>query len=142
MQLKNTDELLNEIKKSKEIKTFLSENDQYISNYTLPLYLDKLITDKNLTKKEVIKNSELNYTYAYQMINGSRKPSKEKLIQLCFGLNATSDEANRILLLADAGGLYSKNRRDCVLIFALDRGLSLAETNELLYELNEKIIDL
>lgn len=140
--MKNTDQLLQEIKRSNEIKSFLKENDEYINNYSLTEYIDKLIKDKNLSKKEVIKSSQLDYTYGYQIVNGTRKPSKNKLIQLCFGLKASSDEANRILVLGSAGGLYSKNRRDCIIIFALDKGMTLLQTNEMLFELNEAIFEI
>lgn len=140
--MKNTDQLMAEIKKSTEIKNFLAENNEDIKNLTLSEYLNILIDKKQVPKGEVIKKAELNYTYGYQMINGTRKPTKDKLLQLCFGLGTTVEEANRILLIADAGGLYSKNRRDCIIIFALDKGLSLDETNELLYELGEKIFEL
>lgn len=140
--MKNTDQLMAEIKKSTEIKNFLAENNEDIKNFTLSEYLNILIDKKQVPKGEVIKKAELNYTYGYQMINGTRKPTKDKLLQLCFGLGATVEEANRILLIADAGGLYSKNRRDCIIIFALDKGLSLDETNELLYELGEKVFEL
>ena len=140
--MKSTDELIAEIKKSSEIKSFLTENDEYIKNMTLSQYFDILLEEKGIARKEAIKNSQLNYTYGYQILNGTRKATKDKLIQLCFGLKATPEEANRILVLADAGGLYGRNRRDCVIIFALEKGISLTETNELLYELNEKVIDL
>lgn len=140
--MKNTDQLMAEIKKSTEIKKFLAENNEDIKNFTLSEYLNILIDKKQVPKGEVIKKAELNYTYGYQMINGTRKPTKDKLLQLCFGLGTTVEEANRILLIADAGGLYIKNRRDCIIIFALDKGLSLDETNELLYELGEKVFEL
>ncbi len=140
--MKDTGELLAEIKKSTEIKHFLAENDEDIKNLTLSEYLNILIEKKQVPKGEIIKKAELNYTYGYQMINGTRKPTKDKLLQLCFGLNATVEEANRILLIANAGGLYSKNRRDCIIIFALDKGLTLTQTNELLFELNEAVFEL
>lgn len=140
--MKNTDQLMAEIKKSTEIRRFLTENNEDIKNLSLSEYLNILIEKKQVSKGEVIKKAELNYTYGYQMINGTRKPTKDKLLQLCFGLNTTVEEANRILLIADAGGLYSKNRRDCIIIFALDKGLSLNEANELLYELGEKVFEL
>ena len=57
-------------------------------------------------------------------------------------MKATPEETNRILILANAGGLYSKIRRDCVIIFALEKGLTLNQANELLYELNEDIIEI
>ena len=140
--MKSTDELVAEIKRSAEIKNFLTENDKYIKNMTLTQYFDILLKEKNIPKKDAINDSQLNYTYGYQILNGTRKATKDKLIQLCFGLRATPAEANRILILADAGGLYGKNRRDCVIIFALEKGLTLMETNELLYDLNERIIDM
>lgn len=140
--MKNTSELLMEIKKSTEIKSFLSENDKYIKNLTLKEYLNMLLKEKKLQRKYVIKKSELNYTYGYQILNRTRKPNKDKLIQLAFGLGADVEETNRMLLIADAGGLYSKNRRDCIIIFAINKKLSLRQTNELLFELNEKIIEI
>ena len=140
--MKSTDELVAEIKQSAEIKNFLTENDKYIKNMTLTQYFDILLKEKGLARKDAINNSQLNYTYGYQILNGTRKATKDKLIQLCFGLKATPEEANRILVLADAGGLYGKNRRDCVIIFALEKGMPLTEANELLYELNERIIEL
>lgn len=140
--MKNTDELLAEIKQSTEIKNFLADNNEDIKNLTLSEYINILIEKKQVPKNQVITKAELNYTYGYQIINGTRKPTKDKLLQLCFGLNATVEEANRLLLIANAGGLYSKNRRDCIIIFALNKGLSVVETNNLLYELNEELFDL
>ncbi len=139
--MKKTNQLLDEIKQSTEIKSFLDENDEYIKSLSLTDYLNILIKEKNLTKKDIINKAQLNYTYGYQIFNGTRKPTKDKLIQLCFGIGTTAEEANRILVLANAGGLYSKNRRDCIIIFALDKGLGIVEANELLYELNEEIIN-
>jgi hypothetical protein len=140
--MKNTAELLSEIKQSTEIKTFLSENNADIENLSLTEYLNILLEKKQVSRSEAIKKAELNYTYGYQMINGTRKPTKDKLLQLCFGLGATPDEANRVLLIADAGGLYSKNRRDCIIIFALEKGLSLTQANEMLCELGEDMFAL
>lgn len=140
--MKNTEELLTEIMQSTEIKGFLQDNEDSIPNLSLTEYFDMLMKKKHLARKDVINKSQLNYTYGYQILNGTRKPTKDKLIQICFGLGATVKEANRILILADAGGLYSKNRRDCIVMFALNKKLSVQELNELLFELNERIIEL
>ena len=138
--MKNTEELMAEILRSTELTDFLSKNEQDIPNLSLTDYLNTLLAEKQVSRKEVIKKSELNYTYGYQILNGTRKPTKDKLIQICFGLNASVQETNRILTIANAGGLYSKNRRDCIIIFALNKGLSLQQLNDLLFELNERIV--
>ncbi|MBQ8941004.1 MAG: XRE family transcriptional regulator [Firmicutes bacterium] len=141
--MKNTEELLAEIMQSAEISDFFKENEKYITNLSLIDYFNILIDEKQVRKKDVIKKSAVNQTYGYQILDGTKKsPSKDKLIQLCFGMGATVEEANRILALANAGTLYSKNRRDCIIIFALNKGLTIYELNDLLFELDEKTFDL
>jgi len=43
------------------------------------------------------------------------------------------DEIEKCLILTQNGALYPKDSRDAVIIYAINRGLSLAETNSLLY---------
>ena len=71
----------------------------------------------------------------YSIINGNRKkPERDKLIMLCFGLKLTSEEANLLLKKSSNGELYVRNPRDLVLIYALDRNQSVIEANNKLEE--------
>ena len=56
-------------------------------------------------------------------------------------MHLTLQERNRLLTIAKAGILYSKNRRDAILIFGLERELSLIDINELLYEMGEDVLE-
>ena len=95
---------------------------------------------KGLKKSDVVKRSMLG-NYAYNIINGDRKkPERDKLIMLCFGLRLTAEEANRLLKMSSNGELYIRNPRDLVIIYALDRNQSVIDTNEALDAMGEDLL--
>jgi hypothetical protein len=65
-------------------------------------------------------------------LNGTRQPSRDKVLQLAFGLRLTVDEAQRLLRAADKSPLYPRLKRDAVVLFALNKSLSILETQNLL----------
>ena len=55
-------------------------------------------------------------------------------------MNLTLEETQDVLKRANMPMLYVRNRRDCIIIFAITKGLTVFACNELLYESNEKIL--
>lgn len=132
---KSTDELLNQLKKKRNIEEFFKENGSELIFDSLSKMIDFFMKQKGLKKADVVRRSMLG-NYAYSIINGNRKnPERDKLIMLCFGLTLTADEANRLLKMSSNGELYVRNPRDLVLIYALDRNQSVIEANNKLEEL-------
>ena len=132
---KSTDELLNQLKKKKNIEEFFKENGSELIFDSLSKMIDFFMKQKGLKKADVVRRSMLG-NYAYSIINGNRKnPERDKLIMLCFRLTLTADEANRLLKMSSNGELYVRNPRDLVLIYALDRSQSVIEANNKLEEL-------
>lgn len=132
---KSTDELLNQLKKKKNIEEFFKENGSELIFDSLSKMIDYFMKQKGLKKADVVRRSMLG-NYAYSIINGNRKnPERDKLIMLCFGLTLTADEANRLLKMSSNAELYVRNPRDSVLIYALDRNQGVIETNNKLEEL-------
>lgn len=95
--------------------------------------LRELLNEKGLTRAQVIAASDVNETFGYQIFKGARRASRDKLLQLCFGMGATVREADRVLRAGDVGRLYARDRRDAVVIFCLNRGYSLMAVDEELY---------
>ena len=52
----------------------------------------------------------------------------------------TLRETNRMLEAGGVSSLYSKSRRDAIIIFCLERGCSLQRVNEELYRFGEETI--
>ncbi len=70
----------------------------------------------------------------------NKKPSRDKILQLCIGANFTLDETNKALKIGNCGELYPKIMRDSVIIFALNKNLNIVRTNELLFSYNVSLL--
>ena len=60
--------------------------------------------------------------------NGTRRPSRDKAIQLAFGFGLDVEETQGLLRAADKSVLYPRIKRDAAIIFAISRKMSLTET--------------
>ena len=117
---------------------FLEQND--ISKRSLSEYLQQLLQEKNLERAKVVRKAGINETFGYQIFKGTRKASRNKILQLIFAMNLSLKEADRLLQASGNNELYCKNRRDAIIIFCLEKGYSLQKTEEELYRFNEETI--
>ena len=137
---KTTDELLNEIKSSKEIESFLSKNETEFAEAQLSEYIELLISEKGLQKSKVVARSGLNRIYAYQIFSGKRFPSRDKLIAIGFGLQLSLEEMDELLKYAGFSTLYARNKRDSIIIFAMNSKKSIFALNDMLFENGFEIV--
>ena len=70
----------------------------------------------------------------YQIFSGEKNPSRDKLLALAFGLALTGDETQRMLKISCNRELYARDTRDALILFALERGNTILEVNESLYD--------
>ncbi len=133
-----TEELLDELLSSPSIKSFVShhENEQH----NLSEYLQELLEKKGLKRSEVVKAAGLNETFGYQIFTGQRGAKRDKVLQIALAMQLSLKETDRLLQAAGANELYCKNRRDAIIIFAIDKGYSLQKTDEELYRFGEDTI--
>ena len=129
-----TARLSNILKSRADILTVLKENEQSITSPTLQAHLKSLLLKKGLKRQDVIKAAGLDGNYANQIFNGRRtKPSRERVLSLAFGFGLNREEADRLFRAADVGALHPKNKRDAVIIYSLENGKSVVQTNEVLF---------
>ena len=95
-------------------------------------YLEACLEKKGLKKNEVIAKTNMQKNYAYQICNGTKKGSKDKIIQLALAMQLDLHDTNNLLSLSDNGLLYAKVKKDAILIYALQHHYNLFKTNELL----------
>ena len=77
-------------------------------------------------------------SYLYKLGEGKRKsPTRNKALQICFGLGLNIDESNELLKLAGVGTLYSKVARDSIIMFCLEKKHSILKCEELLEKYKE-----
>ena len=97
-------------------------------------------TFKMLPTKFSIHFDEDDDTFGYQIFKGTRKASRNKVLQLAFAMRLNLRETDRLLQAAGVNELYCKDRRDAIIIFAVQKGYSLQKADEELYRFGEETI--
>ena len=137
---KTTEELLNELKDTKVISDFTSENEGEFEVLSLTNLLAQMLEKYKKTRIDVIKVARLDFTYGYQIFSGKKQPRREKLLQLAFGFPLTVEDTNRMLRAGGVNGLYIRNKRDVICMYCLHKGMTLEECNAHLYQMGEETL--
>lgn len=93
------------------------------------------------SKSDIIQASNLERTYAYQLLNGTRRPGRDKVLALGIAAGFSLKEIRKLLESAGAAILYSRSSRDAVIIYGIEHRLGLMRINEMLEEIGEKAIE-
>lgn len=101
-------------------------------------YMNSLLYARGLTVQDVIVGCDMNRSYAYQMFNGNRAPTRGFLLNLAFLLQLSETETQRLLKIAGRQPLYARNRRDAAILYGLSHGMTAEETEGLLRSLDEE----
>ena len=141
MPKKTTSHLENELKNSTSLDTFLEKHQDELSDCSLSDQLGKMLQKKGLTKAEVVKECNLNEVYAYQILSGVRRPSRDKLLCLCFAMKATLAETQSLLKESGFAPLYVRSHRDSIILFAITHGHTLLQLNTDLYDHGEPVVE-
>ena len=142
MKKKTTTELLKILANEKNIKNYIKDNTEELETKSLYEELERLLEKYKLTKAEVIKTSNLQSSYGYQIFNGTKeKPSRDKLLALCVAMKINFDEVQKVLTLANCGILYPRHIRDSVIINAVNKGIGLQKLNRLLCDMDMDILE-
>ena len=136
MNEKNTDTLQQELMSTNNLDRFLTENDASFRDVPLQESIQRIFDEKGMSKAQLAKQSGISEVYLHQLFSGRRFPSRSRLLCLCFGLGATVDEAQSLLQQARHAPLYSRDRRDAIIIFALSHHMTLFEVNDKLFTEN------
>lgn len=134
---KETKEMLEQLKRADSLDGYLTENAAEMVDGAIPAHLEALLAETGLTKSEVLRRAEINDIYGYQLFAGSRRPSRDKLVALCVGFGLSDQRTQQVLKAVGFAPLYPKHRRDSVLLFGLQKGYTVLQINNLLYEHGE-----
>lgn len=134
MDIKTTEELRHEIKAATDIEDYLKSNKESLNVCELPEYLNILLSQKGITKADVVRDSLMTRSYVYQIFSGEKTPLRDKLIAMAFGLHLSDEEAQTMLKISKNRELYARDERDAIILFALQRNKTVYETNDLLFD--------
>jgi hypothetical protein len=119
---------------------YLGKYDFNYATISFTSHLEKLFDDSKKKKSEVIRSIDITRSYAYEIFSGQKKPSRDKVIMLCFGLCVDYQEAQRLLSMAKHNPLHPKDKRDSIIIYGLYNQLSFYQINLLLNDFEEVLL--
>lgn len=141
MNLEETTQLIEALKKSDTLISYMNRYKDQLTTLTFIDYLNDKFQESGLKKSEVIRSINLSRSYAYDVFSGKKKPSRDKVIMLSFGLHLDYDATQKLLIVATHNPLHPKNKRDAILIFCKYNNYSFIDVNMLLFDYAELILE-
>ena len=140
-QTVNTQELLKILGKTDvEYSEFLEIGESSFVENNLIEFWSKQKGKCPFQNSDIINRADIGYTFFYDIINGKKKPSREKLVRLFLAMQFTLEEAQKALKVYYYSELYAKDKRDSMFIYAINHKLSIVQLSELLKENGEEDI--
>ncbi len=130
-----TSTLLRRLFKTPDLERFISNNSEEMKLPRFDAYISELCKAAGHVPEQVIKQAAIERTYGHQLFNGTRKPSRDKVIQLAFGFGLEVDGAQKLLKLAQKSALYPRIKRDAAILYCLNNHKGVIETQCLLQSL-------
>ena len=128
----NTNTLMRRIFKANNLEAFFENNKDHLLAPDFCRLLKEFCCERGMTPARVIERSEIDRTYGHQLFNGTRKPSRDKIIQLSVALELSVDETQKLLRLSGKSPLYPRLKRDAVILFGLINKMPVLEIQETL----------
>ena len=126
-----TDELLASLLKAAHPKEVLEDK----AIVQLPSFCDfilQMCIDGGETREHVIKRAGINRTYGHQLFNGTRMPSRDKVLRLAFGFGLDLEQTQYLLKVARQTQLIPQVKRDAAILYGIMHKMTTAEVQELL----------
>ena len=125
------------VKKKFDSFTFIGNESLY--NQTVCYYelLNEIFDKRDINKSNLAKRAGMSNVYLHQVFSGRRNASRNRMLCICLGLEATLDETQELLKRSGMGLLYPKDRRDAIIIYGLLHHQTLFEVNDKLFCENE-----
>lgn len=120
------------LEQADDFEDFLETNEDNMINASLGEYLLKLLKEKGLKRSYIVRETNSNSSYVYEIFRGDKIPSRDKLIAITIAMHLSEDETQRALKLAGHSELYPRKKRDAAILFAIKRGFDIDKTERLL----------
>lgn len=137
---KNTDDLCQELMSESDIDSYIKENQCYFDDSSVAELLSEFYKRQDISKAELARRSGMSEVYLHQLFSGRRKPSRDKLLCLCVGMNLSTEETQRLLRLSSFAQLYPRIKREAIILHGIIHHTPLEDINDKLFKENEKTL--
>ena len=136
----HTSTLLRILFRTSQFDRFVEKQGSALQVQPFSEYVTSLCESTGLLRADVIRRSGIDRSYGFQIFQGTKKPSRDKVLQLAIGFQLDYDGAQEMLKHARHSALYPKFKRDAAILYCLNKHLSFMDTQELLSGIDTAIL--
>ncbi|MCR5104341.1 MAG: hypothetical protein K6B68_07795 [Eubacterium sp.] len=133
------DKLTTEVSDERSLEEYLGRIEPYADMDFLD-YFRKLMEKHDISKSFLANNSYISRDVVYKILDGSRRATRNNLFALCLAAHFSIDEVEKCLVLSHNQKLYPKEQRDAIIIYAINRNMTIMELNNILYSKHMELI--
>lgn len=137
--MKTTTELLNALQQM-DIQTFWEQHQEELIQIAPHEFLQDLIEKSCKKKADIINASEFDTVYFYQILAGTKVPSRDKLLRILIALECSFADCQLALRMYNHAVLYPRVKRDSCLIYCINNHFSLPVIMEELQKIGEAVL--
>lgn len=114
-----TQHLVDALNAHESFADFLKANEPMLGQDDFKINIRLRVFESGQEISEIFERGRLKPSYGYQLLNGQRRPTRDKILQLAFGLQLNLEATNQLLSSATKQPLYAKRTRDAAIMHAL-----------------------
>ncbi|MGN0643295.1 MAG: helix-turn-helix domain-containing protein [Huintestinicola sp.] len=99
--------------------------------------------EKNISRSDLIRKMNIDRNYGYQLLNGTRTPTRTHLIQIGLILELDTDSLQQLLKIAGKNPLYVRDMTDAKIFYAIKHQMKYEDAVPFIWgdSLNNKLSD-
>lgn len=138
---KSTSELASQLLQSSSLEKFQRDNAQELNHPSALEYYTTLLQQHHFkNKSQAFDLTQYNSTYLYSVFRKERPLNRNLCRALALAIGCSLEETQTLLKYAGLAQLYPRNQRDMLIIFALNKGYSVPQLNNLLSANQEPLL--
>ena len=140
-ETEHTGDLQQALMETEHIESYIKQHAGDLRCGDTAAAIQALLKAHHITNKaELARRAVMSEVYLHQVLAGRRKPSRDRLLCLCIGLEASLEEIQSLLKQARYAQLYPRDERDAVIAHGILHGIPLSQINDKLFDLNQKTL--
>ena len=136
----STSDLETKLRKASSLEQYLDEHEESFVSSDFVTLLNQIFVEKGASKAALAKRSGVSDVFLHQVFSGKRKPSRNRLLCLCIGMQTSLEECQELLRRNKNAMLYVRSRRDSVIGYGILHHMNLLEINERLFKADEETL--
>lgn len=96
-------------------------------------YIQRILEERGIKKSKLIKALNVDRNYGYQMLNGTRTPTRAQIIRIALYIKLDFSQTQRLLNLAGREALYVRRPEDAKAVHCLEHPMEFEKACEFIW---------